>query len=127
MQKLICGMPLRVTVTMSIRRGEVLLIGLDPALGSEIKKTRPAIVISNDLNNMNSSLISVVPLTSKKLEKIYPFEVLISNVVGLEKKSKALADQIRTVDKRRVRKTLGSISPSQMRDLERALKLHLAL
>lgn len=103
------------------------MIELDPARGSEIKKTRPAVVISNNINNQNSSLITVVPLTSKKLEKIYPFEVLLLATKGLPKPSKALGDQIRSLDKKRVKKVLGRLSLDQMRSLEKAIRLHLAL
>jgi mRNA interferase MazF len=111
----------------NISRGDILLVELDPSVGTEIRKTRPAIVISNNINNQNSSLITVVPLTSKKLDKVYPFEILLTRADGLPKPSKALADQIRSLDKKRVRKILGRLSSDQMQSLEKAVKLHLAI
>ena len=60
---------------MIIKRGGIYLAGLDPAMGYEISKTRPVLVISNDKNNTFSGTVTVLPITSKSLEKIYPFEV----------------------------------------------------
>lgn len=108
-----------------IKRGGVYLVRLDPVLGSEIGKTRPAIVVSNDINNAHADTVTVVPITSST-DKVYPFEVLISSGEGgLSKNSKAKANQIRTVDKKRLYKYTGSISPKKMKELETAILLHL--
>src|SRR3989344_8360790 len=84
------------------KRGEVWWINFDPAVGTEIRKTRPAIVVSNDISNEFLERIQVVPLTSN-VEKIYPSETIIT-IRG--KKSKAAADQIATVSKLRVNKKI---------------------
>ena len=84
---------------MNITRGDILLIDLDPTQGSEIQKTRPGVVVSNNIANRFSRLITVVPLTSQGLEKIYPHEVLIPKGKGLASISKAKTSQIRAVDK----------------------------
>jgi mRNA interferase MazF len=110
---------------MNCERGEIILVNLDPTVGSEIKKTRPSVVVSNDVANKYSSLITIVPLTSKKTEKIYPFEVLIKDVAGLSKESKAKVNQIRTIDKKRIVKKIGKISSLQEVEIDEALKIHL--
>ena len=82
------------------KRGEIWLVSLEPIVGSEIGKTRPAVVISNNKNNQFSDTITVIPLTSKTA-KVYPFEALLPKEdTGLIKDSKAKSNQIRTVDKR---------------------------
>jgi len=96
---------------MIIKRGDIYLA----ALGHEISKTRPVLVISNDKNNTFSGTVTVLPITSKSLEKIYPFEVGIEKGKGnLPKDSKIKADQIRTLDKRRLIKTIGTLSNNDM-------------
>lgn len=109
------------------KRGEVCLVCLDPAIGSEINKTRPALIISNDVNNQISDTLTVIPITSNT-ERIYPFEVFIpSNKSGLSKNSKAKCNQIRTIDKKRLIKTLGSISYEKLKEIEIALRIHLGM
>ncbi len=84
---------------MNIKRGNVFLVSLDPTVGNEINKTRPVIIISNDVNNKFSNTITVIPITSNTI-KIYPFEVFLkAGVANLPKDSKARTDQIRTIDK----------------------------
>lgn len=113
---------------MIIKRGDVYLASLDPVVGKEISKTRPVIVVSNDISNQYSGTLTVVPLTSKKLDKIYRFEVLIvKGDANLEKDSKAKADQIRTLDARRLTKKLGGLKPKTMELLDEAIKIHLGL
>ena len=92
---------------MNIRRGEIYVAVLDPVVGREISKTRPVIVVSNDKNNQFSGTVTVLPITSKNLKRIYPFEVFLSKGTGnLPKNSKAKADQIRTLDKARLVKDI---------------------
>ena len=109
------------------KRGEIWLVRLDPAVGSEIKKTRPALIISNDINNQHASLATVLPISDKGA-KVYPFEVAISEgISGLSKPSKIKCQQIRTIDKERLVKKLGTVEKELMLDIEEALKLHLAM
>jgi len=110
-----------------IKKGGVYLVRLDPVLGAEIGKTRPAVIVSNDINNAHADTVTVIPITSN-IDKIYPFEVVIpSGEGGLSKESKAKANQIRTIDKKRLYKYLGSISHKKMKELEAAVLLHLEI
>ena len=109
------------------KRGEIYLVTLDPTVGAEISKTRPALVISNDINNQFSDTITVIPITSY-VEKIYPFEVLLSpGESGLSKNSKAKCNQIRTIDKKRLIKSLGKINQEIIEAVEEATKIHLKM
>lgn len=113
---------------MKISRGDIFLANLDPTVGREIKKTRPVVVVSNDVNNTYAGTITIVPLTSQNTEKVYPFEALLGeHVAGLSKLSKALASQIRTLDKSRLVKRLGSLGPAEIQALNQAIKIHLAV
>ncbi len=110
-----------------IRRGEIYWINLDPTVGSEIKKTRPGLVVSNDEGNLHSDLITVLPITSQT-DKVYPFEVFIkAGEGGLKESGKIKANQIRTIDKRRI--AGGPLGPHVNDDVllkvEDALKIHL--
>ena len=108
-----------------IKRGNICWIDLDPIKGSEIGKIRPAIIISNDINNKFSDTITILPITSTT-NKIYPFEVFIpKNTTNLKEDSKIKTNQIRTVDKSRLKKTTGSISKDLLIKTEAALKIHL--
>jgi len=108
----------------SIRRGEVFLVNFDPTVGAEAKKTRPAVVVSNDINNAHSSIVSISPITSN-VTKVYSFEVEIPpGVGGLKTRSKVMVNQTRAVDKIRLIKKLGHLSEQIMEDVNRALKLH---
>lgn len=105
------------------RRGDIVWVSLDPTVGSEIKKRRPGLIISNDIANAHSARVLIAPLTSQ-IKNIYPFEVM-TNVNG--KNGKILLDQIRAVDKIRLGQTICSIDPINMQQVEKALKLVLAL
>ena len=111
-----------------MKRGEIFFAALDPARGSEIQKTRPVIIVSNDAANRAAALVTVAPLTSN-ISNIHPFEVKLgTHDSGLSKDSKAMAQQVRTIDKARLgslRK--GSVSAVKMRLVDDALRLHLAL
>ena len=109
------------------KRGEIWLVRLDPAVGSEIKKTRPAFIISNDINNQYAPLVTVLP-TSDKGAKVYPFEIAVSEEnTGLSTPSKIKCQQIRTIDKERLVKRLGAVAKGHLPDIEDALKLHLGI
>ena len=113
---------------MSIKRGDICLAALDPVVGKEIAKTRPVVVISNDKNNEFSGTVTILPITSKRLEKVYPFEVFLAKGMGnLPKDSKVKADQIRTMDKSRLRTFWGKLMKEEMDKIDNAIKIHLAL
>jgi len=108
-----------------IRRGNIHWVKLDPIEGSEIGKTRPGIVISNDINNELADTVTILPVTSS-VGKVYPFEVFISKGTGnLPDDSKAKANQIRTVDKKRIKNLIGTLPDSVLEKIERAVKVHL--
>ncbi len=110
-----------------IKRGEIYWVDLDPVIGSEIAKTRPALVVSNDSNNQFSNTVTVLPITSN-LSKVYPFDVFLpQKLSGLKSDTKAKANQIRTVDKSRLRNSAGSVDDGVMDQVQQALKLHLDL
>ena len=112
---------------IAARRGDVVLARLDPTLGVEIKKTRPVIVLSNDAINHFAELAVVVPLT-KNTTHLSPSHALIpKGIAGLAFPSKAVTEQIRAVDKRRLVHRLGRLAPELLAQVERALKNTLAL
>lgn len=112
---------------VSINRGDVFLVNFDPTIGSETKKTRPAVVVSNDINNRHSPIVSIAPVTSN-IRRIYSFEVEVSEAsAGLERPSKIMINQTRAVDKARLVKRLGRLSPDIMQAIDDALKLHYGL
>ena len=113
---------------MNIKRGEIYLAALDPTLGREISKTRPVVIVSNDKNNVFSGTVTILPISSQNLDKVYPFEALLPKGIGnLPKDSKAKADQIRTIDRARIVKHIGALGGAEMKDIEKALRLHLDL
>lgn len=101
------------------RRGEVFWVNLDPAVGTEIKKTRPAVVLSNDEQNEVGQRVLVAPLTSN-VSRLYSFEALIA-VEG--RPSKAMLDQVRCVDQSRLGRRICAISNEEIRRIEKALKV----
>lgn len=105
------------------KRGDIYWVNLDPTIGSETKKTRPALVISNDIGNESSKIIVVAPITSK-VKNVYPFEVKTS--VG-GKAGKIMLNQCRAIDKSRLTKQIGSIDSSSMKLVENAIKIVFAL
>ena len=107
-----------------IRRGKVFLVNFDPTLGAEVRKSRPAVVVSNDINNAHSPILSIAQITSN-ITKVYSFEVEIpSGTGGLKTRSKIMVNQTRAVDKLRLIKKLGQLPAPIMKDVDRALKLH---
>ena len=106
-----------------MRRGEVWWVEFDPSVGSEIRKTRPAIIVSNDAANRHLARVVVVPMTSNTGRQ-YPGEALVT-VAG--QSSKAMADQIMAADKTRLKGQLGTLSKADMLAVEDAIKVHLAL
>lgn len=109
-------------------RGELYWVRLDPTIGSEIAKTRPAVIISNNVGNEYSDRVIVGPVTSGGADWVYPFEVaLLAGEAGLDRASKVALDQIRTVDKTRLGPRLGALSPDSMRQVDGAIRLSLAV
>jgi len=110
------------------RRGEVYFVSFDPALGTEIKKTRPALVLQNDIANRFSPITIVAAITSGFDSDLYPTEVVISAPeAGLDADSVVLLNQIRSIDRRRLVRRLGRVSSETMRKVDRALMLSLGL
>ena len=113
---------------MNIERSGIYIANLDPTIGHEIAKTRPVIVVSNNINNRLAGTVTVLPITSTNLKKIYPFEVFLPKGTGnLAKNSKAKSDQIRTLDKHRLIKHVGTLPVREMNQIDEALKIHLLL
>ncbi|RKY54575.1 MAG: type II toxin-antitoxin system PemK/MazF family toxin [Candidatus Neomarinimicrobiota bacterium] len=111
---------------MNIKRCGIYIACLDPVIGKEISKTRPVVIISNDINNKYAGTVTVLPITSKNLNKIYPFEVFLPRGEGnLPKDSKVRADQIRTLDKSRIISELGIIESQYIKKIEKAMTIHL--
>lgn len=106
-----------------MKRGEVWWVEFDPSVGSEIRKIRPAVIVSNDAANRNLARVVVVPLTSNTGRQ-YPGEAVIS-VDGTS--SKAMADQIMAADKARLKSQLGTLGKADMQALEDAICVHLGM
>ena len=104
----------------NVRRGEIYWVKLDPTVGTETKKTRPAIVISNDSQNKVGRRYIVAPITSV-VKTVYPFEVEINIING--KPSKVMLDQIRTIDHSRLAGKIGKLSQEELNQVERSIKL----
>ncbi|HBV01342.1 MAG TPA: PemK family transcriptional regulator [Candidatus Taylorbacteria bacterium] len=110
------------------KRGEVYIVNFDPTIGSEVKKTRPALILQNDIGNRYSPVTIVAALTSQFDEPVYPTEVLIEPPEGgLEKRSVVLLGHIRTVDKVRLLTKLGSVLPRTMTKVNQAIEISLGL
>jgi len=113
----------------SLRRGDVCLVSFDPTVGFEIRKTRPAVIIQNDAGNEFSPLIIVAAITSKMAPVPFPVEVVVkpNRTNGLTQPSAIRLDQIRTIDRSRVVKHLGSLDAVSMRKVDEAIKISLGL
>ena len=115
-----------------MQRGEIRWVDLDPAMGAESSKRRPAVIVSNDGANTAASrlgrgVVTVVPVTSNT-QHLYPFQVLIAaGSSGLTRDSKAQAEQARSVAVARVGALVGALSGADLLALDEALRLHLAL
>ncbi|RNI34177.1 type II toxin-antitoxin system PemK/MazF family toxin [Hanamia caeni] len=110
---------------MTIKRGFIYFAALDPTQGSEINKTRPVFVISNDINNQYSNTVTIIPITSNT-KAVRAFEVFVPRYEGnLPKDSKIKCDQIRTIDKTRILNEVGELSDRFIADIETALRKHL--
>ncbi|MBI3540539.1 MAG: type II toxin-antitoxin system PemK/MazF family toxin [Deltaproteobacteria bacterium] len=111
-----------------MERGDIVWVNLDPTVGSEIRKKRPSLVVSNNAANKRYHQVTVIPLTSQRTDQVELFQVFLSrDDSGLSKDSKALAEQIRTVSKLRLGSKVGHLSLEVMKKVESALKIHLDL
>ena len=106
-----------------MRRGEIWWVNFDPSVGGEVRKKRPAVIVSNDVANRFLNRVQVVPLTSRA-DRLYPSEAYVS--VG-QRQSKAMADQLTTASKQRLLGKAGEVSPSELAAIERAIKTQLDL
>lgn len=110
-----------------MNRGDVYLVDFEPSVGAEIRKKRPAMIISCNEANKHLKTVMVIPFSSK-LEKIHPFEVLVrKEQSGLNVDSKLKIPQMRSVDKSRLAKYIGTLDDDLLSEIEKAIKLHLAM
>ena len=110
------------------KRGDVYVVRFDPTEGVEIAKTRPAVIIQNDVGNRFSDLTIVAPITSKYDAELYPTEVLVKAPEGgLNTDSVVLLNQVRAIDKRRLNRRLGTLHPSTMALVNEALAVSVGL
>ena len=113
-------------------RGEIRLVNLDPVIGAEAKKRRPAVIVSNDGANATAArlgrgVVTVVPVTSN-VARVYPFQVKLSaEATGLRTESKAQAEQVRSVAVQRMGPRVGRVPADLMEEIDEALRIHLAL
>jgi mRNA interferase MazF len=105
------------------RRGDVFWVNLDPVIGTEIRKTRPAVVVSNDSCNRYGARVVVLPITSN-IDSLYPGEAMIE-VKG--RQGRALGDQIRSIDKRRLKARVSSLTADEMARIDETLAITLGL
>lgn len=106
-----------------MQRGEVYWVDFEPARGGEVRKRRPAVIVSNDIANRVLNRVQVIPLTSS-VGKVYPSEALV-HLQGQPRK--AMADQIRTVAKQRLQGLIDRLSDADMQAVERAIRIQLGL
>jgi mRNA interferase MazF len=112
----------------SPRRNEVYLVNFDPTIGAEIRKTRPALILQNDIANRHSPVTIVAAITSQFDERLYPTEVLIkAGEAGLAYDSVVLCNQIRSIDKRRLVRRIGVLTLDSVRRVERAVLISLGI
>ena len=114
---------------MSIRRGDIVIVELDPTQGSEQRGTRPCLVVQNDVGNENAPTTIIVPFTTSFGERLYPFEVLIpADECALREDSVVVCSQIRTVSiEARILDNIGAIPPDRMDEVDTALEYSLGL
>ena len=115
-----------------MRRGEIRVVDLDPVVGAEAARARPAVIVSNDGANtmaarLGRGVVTVIPVTSNT-ERIHPFQILLAAAdTGLNLDSKAQAEQIRSVSVERIGAVIGAVPFDLMAGLDDAIRLHLAL
>ena len=112
---------------MLLRRGDIVLVDFDPAQADEAARTRPAVVVSNNLANVHAHVVTVIPLTTN-LERVYPHEIVLPvNRTDLDADSKTQVHLIRHVSKNRLKKTVGYVPEDLLQKLDGLLREHLSL
>src|ERR1700690_3116570 len=106
-----------------LKRGEIYWVEFDPSVGKETQKTRPGLIVSNDIGNEVSDIVMIAPITSKT-DKLYPVEVKIT-LDG--KEGKIMLNQCKAIDKSRLKAKMGSVDSDTMRSVEEAIKIVFAL
>lgn len=115
-------------MTPLVRRGDVLVVGLDPSEGREIRKTRPGVVLSNQAACVADAVVQIVPLTAMPDRPLRPWEAaVVSTESGVGKPSRAVANQLRTVSRDRIARVLGRVTPEEMHAVEKAVLIQLGL
>lgn len=115
-------------MSLQLERGSVVTVRFDPAQGSEIRKTRPAVVVSNDVACRFDAVVQVVPLTRLPERRLRPYESRVASVAsGVTKPSRVVTNQIRAISRRRIGVVLGRVSADEELDLDRALRIQLVL
>lgn len=110
------------------KRGEVYLVNFDPTIGAEIRKTRPALIVQNDIANRYSPVTIVAAVTSQFEEPLYPTEAIVQAPEGgLSSDSVILLNQVRTIDRQRLARRLGVLKPETMARVDQALLISLGL
>ena len=110
------------------KRGDIYLVNFNPTIGAEIRKTRPAVIVQNDIANRHSPITIVAAITSQFDEPLYPTELLIRSAEGgLSVDSVALLNQIRSIDRQRLVKRLGSVKTDTLERIDRAIQLSLGI
>ncbi len=108
---------------MEVKRGDVFWVNFNPSIGGEIKKKKPAVIVSTDRANPYLNRVVVIPLSSR-ISKIYPSEV---KIIFQGREVKAMSDQIRTISKKRLLSKIGTIPLEEMRKIEEKIKMFLEL
>lgn len=110
------------------KRGEIYLVNFDPTIGAEIKKTRPALILQNNIANTHSPITIVAAITSRFDEILYPTEVLIKGAEGgISHDSVILLNQVRSIDKKRLIERLGAVKTETLKQVDRAIEISLGL
>ncbi len=109
-------------------RGDIYLVNFDPTIGSEISKTRPALIIQNNIANESSPITIIAAITSKFDDRLYPTEVLIEPPEGgLKTNSVILLNQVRSIDRQRLIRRIGAIGSEKLNEVDRAIQISFGL
>jgi mRNA interferase MazF len=115
-------------VSVTVRRGDVVVVRLDPGEGSEIRKTRPSVVVSNDAACAADAVLQIVPLTAMPARPLRSYEARVASAESkVSKPSRAVANQLRTVGRERVARVVGHVTAEELRAIELAIVIQLGL